>query len=226
MADIPQDAIFAIKNGNLPALQDWAARDGNLQSRDNNGETLMHKAAYHGQPLIMAWLVEKGFSLDVKDNQSYTPLHEAVRGNKPAAVAWLLEQGADATLRNASDRTPLQQAGEKTATNAEVINLLLQESAKPVWQRIGKDEVVCVTPKPVLNRTITEVFNFSAKTYLLVNVNNDTKAESTVFRTFSDFEDGEPLLKAEREFLRLGGKMPDAVDLDKPRKKLSGRDFP
>ena len=227
MPDIAQDALFAIKNGNLPALQEWAARaSGNLQAKDNNGETLMHKAAYHGQPLIMAWLVEKGFSIEVKDNQGFTPLHEAARGNKPSSIAWLLEQGADAAAKNGSGRTPRELMGERTIDNAESINQLLQAGAKPVWQRVGVDEVVCVTPKPVLNRTITEVFNFASKTYLLINVNNDTKAESTVFRTFSDFEDGELLMKAEKEFTRLGGKMPDTVDLDKPKKKLSGRDFP
>jgi len=227
MPEIQQDALFAIKNGNLPALQEWVNRSpGNLQAKDNNGEALMHKAAYHGQPLIMAWLVEKGFSIEVKDNQGFTPLHEAARGNKPASVAWLLEQGADATAKNGNGRTPREVIGEKNADNMETINLLLQAGAKPVWQRLGAEEVVCVTPKPVLNRTITEVFNFASKTYLLINVNNDTKAESTVFRTFSDFEDGQLLDKAEKEFTRLGGKMPDTVDLDKPKVKLPGRNLP
>jgi ankyrin repeat protein len=227
MPEIPPDALFAIKNGNLPALQEWVNRSsGNLQAKDNNGETLMHKAAYHGQPLIMAWLVEQGFSIEIKDNQGFNPLHEAARGNKPASIAWLLEQGADAAAKNSNGRTARELIGEKNADNTETINLLLQAGAKPVWQRIGADEVVCVTPKPILNRTITEVFNFSAKTYLLINVNNETKAESTVFRTFSDFGDDQLLNKAEKEFTRLGGKMPDVVDLDKPKVKLPGRNLP
>jgi ankyrin repeat protein len=219
------EALFAIKNGNLPALQDWVHRGGSLHVKDSNGETLMHKAAYNGQPLIAAWLVEKGFSIEVKDNQGYRPLHEAARGNQASMVAWLLENGADAKALTSGGKTPLEVIGDQTL-GAAAAALLRQSASKPIWQRLGPDEVVCVTPRPVLNRTITEVFNFRSQTYMLINQNDTTKAESTVFRTFSDFADRHLLAQAENEFTRLGGTMPDVVDLEKPKPKLSGRNLP
>lgn len=215
----------AIVRGNLEELKGWLRQGGELNATNDIGEGLMHKAAYNGQIEIAEYLLRQGASLLVRDNQGFTPLHEAARNKQPEMVEWLLARGAVPTARIKDGKTPYDLAkGEEGVAAKRTQAILNNAISRPLWQKTSDEEIICVTPKPIIGRTMTEIFNFRARTYLLVTANDETKAESTVFRTFSDFTDTQVIEKAEVEFKRLGGKLPEGYGgLYKPKARLPGR---
>lgn len=219
------DAQEAIVHGDLEELKSWLRQGGELNATNDIGEGLMHKAAYNGQIEIAEYLMRQGVSLLARDNQSFTPLHEAARNRQPEMVEWLLERGAVPTAKTKDGKTPYDLAKGEEGADAKRAQAILQNAtSKPLWQKVSDEEIICVTPKLLIGRTLTEIFNFGARTYLLVTANDDTKAESTVFRTFSDFTDTQVIERAEAEFKRLGGKLPEGYGgLNKPKARLPGR---
>lgn len=224
---IPPDIENAIVHNNLSVLKDWIDKGRDLTVTNGAGEGLLHRAAYNGRIEALAMLMEAGASLMATDNQSYTPLHEAARNKQVETVRWLLAHGANTAAKTSSGQTPFDLVSDAAGSEGENVRRLLKNAtAKPVWQKTGDDEVICVTPKPLINLTITEIFNFRVRTYLLVTENEATKAESAVFRTFSDFTDTQVIEQAEREFTRLGGVLPDPLQkTEKPVKRLTGGNF-
>ena len=218
--NIPLRALAAIQNGELHSLENWLQEGGDMYSTEPNGEGLMHKAAFYGQIEIIAYLKNQGLHIDSTDKQGFTPLHEAARAGQTKMVEWLLKNGAYPAALNSSSRTALDMAVEN-AKSDETAALLRSVKAETSWKLTGDDEIVAVTPKPLIRHTLTEIFNFTANTYILINVNDVTKMESTVFRTFSDFTDREPLEAAELAFRNLGGVFPEGYDpSDMVKKKM------
>lgn len=219
--DIPLPAMAAVQNGELQSLKAWVDRGGDIFAKESTGENLMHKAAFYGQVEIAEYLRRKGLNIDSVDNMQFTPLHEASRAGHVKMVEWLLQAGADASAKTTSGRTALDMAVEN-AKSEPIAEMLRNLDIRVRWILTGPDEITRVTPKPLINHTLTEVFNFSANTYLLINENNATKAESSVFRTFSDFTNRELIDTAEAEFKKLGGVFPQEYDpADINKKKLS-----
>ena len=126
-------------------------------------------------------------------------------------IDWLLKHGADPSKLNSSSRSALDMAVEN-AKSEEAAALLRNAKPEPVWTVSGDSEIICVTQKSLIRHTLTEIFNFKANTYLLISANDVTRAESAVFRTFSDFIDRAPLEAAELAFRKLGGVFPEGYD--------------
>lgn len=218
--DIPLRAMAAIQNGELQSLKAWVDAGGDVYAKESTGENLMHKAAFYGQVAIAEYLKHRGLNIDSVDGMNFTPLHEASRAGNVKMVEWLLQAGADAGAKTTSGRTALDMAIEN-AKSEPIANLLRNLNVKTRWVLTGTDEITRVTPKPLINHTLTEVFNFSANTYLLITANDVTKAESTVFRTFSDFTNRELIDVAEAQFKKMGGVFPQDYDpADINKKKL------
>lgn len=220
---IPQAALKAITEGDLPALKNWLETGGNLFVRETNKETLLHKAAYNGKPEIIKFLVAQGLPVDVRDQGGYSVLHEAARGAQTEAVRVLLDLGADPEAKLNDGSTIDKMAEDKGAK--DILDLLSRARNKPRWLLTGPQEVSFVDYKHDIGYRLTEIFNFKARSYVLITSNLKSNAESAVHKTFSDFGDMQPLLEAQAEFTRLGGALPDAYEkLDKPKKTgLSSR---
>lgn len=90
----------------LPYSADISARDG-------NGWTPLHWASRSGNLTAMAFLIEKGTSIDEKGRSKDTPLHYAAGFGGLEATRLLIENGAD--IREMSDKgvTPLMMAAAK-----------------------------------------------------------------------------------------------------------------
>ena len=88
----------AIENGDLEAVRARLEKDpAALNMFDEEGYTLVHRAAQMGQKEILGFLLEKGAALEVKtrDVNGFRPLHLAVnRGNK-ACVEMLMARDVD-----------------------------------------------------------------------------------------------------------------------------------
>lgn len=137
-------------------------------------------------------------------------MKDAIGENELRRVRAAIDKGASVNMMG--DFSPLYEAVK--SNRVEIVKYLMEEGADPTLA--DKDNK---TPAALA----TEIFNFGAQTYLLVTANDDTKAESTVFRTFSDFTDTQVIERAEVEFKRLGGKLPEGYGgLNKPKARLPG----
>ena len=73
-------------------------------------ETVMCKAAEHGNLDVMAALLSYGQSLRETTNDRKTPLHHAAKNGRRDAVQFLLEHGADAVRMDDENRTAVSYA--------------------------------------------------------------------------------------------------------------------
>lgn len=57
-------------------VQTLLKRKANINARDKEGATALHKAAFVGDTKVLATLMKKGADLNAKDNAGATPLHK------------------------------------------------------------------------------------------------------------------------------------------------------
>lgn len=80
----------------------------NVNLRNKNGASLMHKAALDDNTYVITYLRDKaGFSVHDTDFQGNTPLHLAAARANSNAIDWLLGFGADVNAQNKKKDTPL-----------------------------------------------------------------------------------------------------------------------
>lgn len=219
---IATEAMSALDAGNYQGLAAWLDRGGDLYSRADNGETLLHKAAYRGHLHMVKDLLKRGLGINLTDQSGYTPLHEAGRAGHYLVAAYLMEHGADPELRNTSGKTAQELAREKSVETADMI---ANGGLRPRWLVTGDDEVSRISPKADIGYRLTEIFNFGAKSYVLIARNMVSGVESLTMKSFGEVGDTQLVEKAEDEFTRLGGHFPEGYSqrkLDKPS-LLSGR---
>jgi len=216
-SDIPDRIVELIRNDDLPAVREWVQEKDHLGKRDGNGETLLHKAGFYGAAAVARFLLEGGMSANVLDNSGYTPLHEAARAGNPAAVPLLLSYGADMDAVTSGGKTPQMMAEEKG--HFQTIEIFRRLSRQPRWLRSGDDEIAHVSYKDRIRYKVTQIFNFSARTHLLITQNEVTKAEAVQMKNFADFPEAQLIRAAEKAFIEAGGKLPDGyghLQLEKP----------
>ena len=115
-------------------LQNELTKGSGLQARDEDGETLLHYAAFYNEnPAVVKTLLEAGANLEAQTKigefvgGSLTPLHRAAENGNPAVVTALLEAGADIEARGEGGETPLHMAAQNE--NPAVVTVLLEAGA-------------------------------------------------------------------------------------------------
>lgn len=105
----------------------------NINLRNDQGQTALHKASRRCHPGIISILLNHGADVDAQDNGGSTPLHIVIsdarpldgKGDTEQAVGVLLEHGADINLRNHEGQTALHQASRHDDTGY-IMHLLLK----------------------------------------------------------------------------------------------------
>lgn len=190
--------------------------------KNTNGENLLHKASHAGRADIVKILVtEFNFDMNGADGQGYTPLHEAARAGMTEAARALLELGADVLRKTNNGRAVVECA--RGNGNAQCIALIEAAESAPRWCLTGEDEISRVARKASIGHSLTEIFNFSNKTYVLLTENTVTHVETASLRTFDDIAATPLRQDAEKAFLRLGGKFPEGYDGDLQKPVLTRR---
>ncbi len=101
----------------------------NLDARNANGETALHRAVEKGMKELARALVAAGANLRARSINGETVLHLAALHSDPALTAMLLGAGADARARNDEGETVLHWAA--LSGNPQVGKLLLDKGADP-----------------------------------------------------------------------------------------------
>jgi ankyrin repeat protein len=95
---------------NIPKIQDLLERGADVNTKDNFGQTPLHRASYDNQIKTAKLLLDAGADVNAKDIVGWTPLHY-VSYNKLIEIAViLLERGADLEAKDEDGKTPLHLA--------------------------------------------------------------------------------------------------------------------
>ena len=78
-----------------------------LEARNADGETPLHRAARDGRGAVAKALIEAGAEPNAADHAGQTPLHEASQGGQLEVAKMLLEHGAKVNAKSKFDHTPL-----------------------------------------------------------------------------------------------------------------------
>ena len=71
-----------------------------VNSKDNQGNSLLHKAIFYQNKNLLDLLIQKGADVNVKDNRGETPLILAIKFHRLDIVRLLIEKGADVNVKD------------------------------------------------------------------------------------------------------------------------------
>jgi hypothetical protein len=96
----------------------------------------------------------------------------------------------------------------ESCLNNHIQNYLQQqrERQKPTgWVKVADDTIANVTFNKDFGYNLTEIFNFSSRTYVHIARNLETKAENKTLTVFDEFSNKSFLLNALQELKNQGG---------------------
>jgi ankyrin repeat protein len=102
-------------------------RGADVNGKNIDGKTPLHKACEYVKDAIVSLLLEKAGDVNAKSNYGWTPLHDASSKGHEAVVSLLLENGADVNAKNKDGNTPLHLASWKE--HEAVVSILLEKGA-------------------------------------------------------------------------------------------------
>ena len=103
----PEPAIEEILTGDEAAVRQRLATPGTVASKDAfYGHTPLGWAAMHGDPAIVAAVLDAGANVNERDGSGNTALHAVAYFGRDAAGRLLVERGADVLAQNVVGRLP------------------------------------------------------------------------------------------------------------------------
>jgi ankyrin repeat protein len=99
----------------------------NIDSRDEDGDSVLHLVVARGLHNTVLLLLENGASVQAQNYVGITPLHQAAEFNRSDIARTLLLKGADPNSIDRNERTPLSRASYHGYV--EVLEALLQGGA-------------------------------------------------------------------------------------------------
>ncbi|KDQ10341.1 hypothetical protein BOTBODRAFT_115851, partial [Botryobasidium botryosum FD-172 SS1] len=122
----------------LETLKQELLAGGDLEARDSEGTTQLHRAARDADVPLVQLLVDLGADVRACDKNAQQPLHYAAWGEtidarveaaRSRAMQILLDAGADVDARDGDDQTPLSRACRRDLYSS--VRVLLQAGARP-----------------------------------------------------------------------------------------------
>jgi len=130
-AETPEAQLFrAIREGKGVFAEGLVVQKRvNVNARDANGETPLHRAVERGMPRLSKMLIDTGANVRARSKHGETPLHLAALHADPVLAELLLAAGADANARNDAGESVLYWAA--LSGNTETARVLIAHGADP-----------------------------------------------------------------------------------------------
>ncbi|XP_055301191.1 ankyrin repeat domain-containing protein 49 [Sitodiplosis mosellana] len=138
----PNDEVFEEKNPRETLHKEilWATGEGKADlvesilmrdittkdSRDEDGYTPLHRAAYSNNVEIAKILIQYGADVNARTEFGWTPLHSAVKWSNAEAASFLLQHGADVNALSQGQQTPLHIAATVSNCRETAMTLLME----------------------------------------------------------------------------------------------------
>ena len=100
----------AARRGEIETIRKHLAEGGDVNARNNEGDTLLASAALVGENEMVRYLLKQGADSKLGNKERDTALHGAAFLGQLQAVQLLIASGADINARNQQGRTPLDNA--------------------------------------------------------------------------------------------------------------------
>ncbi len=102
-----------------------------VDTRDGNGRSALHEAAYAGHAGIIGALLAAGADVHARDGEGRTPWLDAARGGRIEALDALAEAGSQSTVVDEEGRNALMLACTAEAVQASLVRRLLELGVDP-----------------------------------------------------------------------------------------------
>ena len=119
--------IEAVKAGNIDVVRRLLDDGADVDARQGDGTTALHRAAHRNDLEAVSVLIDAGATVGAANELGATPLWLAAMNGSEAMVALLLDAGADANAALKMGETPLMTASRGGAV--EAVELLLDHGA-------------------------------------------------------------------------------------------------
>ena len=121
----------ATQFGHKAIIELLISKGADVNVKDIQGFTPLHRVAFDGHVKMAELLIEKGAELNVKNGWHSTPLVEAALGNQLELVKLLISKGADVNLVDNRNQTALDRVSGPVGTgNKEIADLLRKHGGK------------------------------------------------------------------------------------------------
>ncbi|CAM9235964.1 unnamed protein product, partial [Phaeothamnion confervicola] len=121
------DAISSVHNDDVKALSSFVDSGGDVNSRDEDGCTLLHHAAFGGSVETTKFLLDRNADVFAKNVSGNQATHYAANGGFSGVLRLLLERGGRADVANHHDTRPLKAAIFKGHTAC--VRILMEHGA-------------------------------------------------------------------------------------------------
>jgi TonB family protein len=138
----------AAKEGDLAKVKALLENNRKMvSSKDNNGSTPLHLAAWNGHKDIVELLLANKADVNAKDTMGFTPLHRAAITGHKDVVELLLDKGANVNAKDNGGWTPLHRAAmnghkdvvELLLANKADVSAKINEGMTPLDMAVSKD---------------------------------------------------------------------------------------
>jgi hypothetical protein len=200
----------AVSHQNLEIARSLVAAGASVNAADADGNTPLLLAVKLGAGDIVRLLVDYGAAVNVRARDGNTPLHFTAAQGFANLTKFLIDSGADISATNSNMNTPADVAekefpGLAAMIRGEAAPAVRQLPADSAWRLVAADEVARVSEKEGIGYRLTEIFNFSARTYTQIASNLESRAESQAVKSFSELDGGALVETAYAELVRRGG---------------------
>ena len=100
----------AARRGEIEEIKKFLAEGGDVNARNNEGDTLLASAALVGEDEMVGYLLKRGADATLGNKERNTPLHGAALLGQFEVVQLLIASGGDINATNQEGRTPLDNA--------------------------------------------------------------------------------------------------------------------
>ena len=120
----------AARDGRVEPILEYAQSDSpNLDSRDSDGNTLLHWAVLKGKPTLVSALVDHGVDINALNARGVTALFYASMLGDGSMVSLLVDQGARVNLHSMGSDAPTEHA---VTQRTDLIDIELEKEIKLV----------------------------------------------------------------------------------------------
>lgn len=205
-ADQVDDFFIAVNKNDLTSIESLINDGVDVNSKDESGDSALHKAVELGNLELAKLLVDKGANVNITDQDNATPLHWCATFHRPEIAKLLLENGANVNAEDNSSWTPLHDAVE--TNDGSMVKLLLEKGAdKSITSKHGQtpldlaksDEIYeAFGEKPPVKDSTNEVETEENKNFLKVGNGDDPeKQPSTLKALYLDWVEAKKIERKE-----------------------------
>ncbi|CAN1235890.1 Protein VAPYRIN-LIKE [Linum perenne] len=99
LSPIKDELLTTSRTGDAEGVRNCLRKGAEVNSRDQNGWSPLHRAAFKGKSENVKVLLSKGAEVDAVDGDGYTPLHCAVEAGQLKVAVMLIGHGAKVSLK-------------------------------------------------------------------------------------------------------------------------------